>query len=1455
MPITLASIRTLPLILCGPILRKVTAFSVSVFVALKEERWIEMCLHDQTLWEDDLVPLYTSNRQKTLPLGRHLHVATVTLKIESETESTSLFADQLYGYNLRFYSSESTEEYQSFAHKDIGLISRKDRYGNDLETKIGLEYGHLPGFCLPDPEDQQLRMLYGSCRKPHGEGKDMLAAIEDQLTVGNAYQDPSKRPHLLVLGGDQIYADDVFAPLLKEVHDTGQVLMGWRETFSTPSIFSVSLTESLYSLIRERMPVIEEAVNALIAAFDEVEPPVSQTEYGSFKETLSTYIQHAEDLVNADDFPQPETFLDQILLWLPFIDTPVNLSKARILEATQALKEKKNALPDSISALNQEGLIYLKDALTDLNSRLYELQLLADEIHSDDSWGAIRLDATTLESIIGGLSAKIHDAQTALTGIETQLANWENSSTELIKENMERALFPFFQGLSWVFDGLNQLLQHYPNPKKLTDKIIHQGKLLAIQIALNNIEKDIKNKLTEIPLTAIEINEDFYHTLQGLLAHIKPKLTQLQSKLDNIQDVFGYTVGENDGPVEPQHSQAYRISRISPPQRARELKEFASLTSDAMESHLMFLGEFYAMYLYAWSDVLWPRDEQGVFTLPNHKEAVPAYPLLGPLGDQGIRKIQEEALGFAKDLAKVRRVLANIPTLMIFDDHEITDDWNLNLDWVEKVNNSSMGPQLLRNGLVAYAVFQDWGNQPEHYKGAGKGKEILEKLTVDLTAEVLKPPPLFTKHATEGETTDEVDQNLHSLLGLGQCASKRPETHLDELLQERKQWHYVYDPWQHPDLPTSNFFRLIVLDTRTWRGFLPWGFPDPSKDWGIRFQPRYKDVLELDEISIDGKVAPAQLIHPSLLNNQLTQQLSPDHLNLVVSPAPVFGLPLIEDGIQRVASALQSPEMADNEAWQSNVQLFEKFIQTLKGGGEESPPQYDIGLLSGDVHYAFSNQIIPTDKEGNPLQGDKKIVQFCSSAFKNQSFLTRTLGNVGRQQSSWEFFKNLVNKTSDILSNPQDAWTDLGDYVSYDFWPHLKQSFEELYTENVLTDLSDVGPWWDETPSMFDPYVHYLQLKNKLVFDFSVANPIHALQSVVFDGGGTLFWNDLLGISPLPDYFSRKTHLIQFLRDLRDGAERKEEVDTFNTLATSQLSLSESEQDEATEIIAFLNDPDRWDNADTIVGYNNYGLIGYQNTDIHTTLEHNLYWYIHRKGEATPYLGVTQHYSTDYWSQVKAQVAALAQKEYKRWRPTGRIIRERLPQQDDPTKLSNQRNPEAEVILNEYYTSINRIPYWPPGTNNIAWSAAFISYLMITAGTRGAFFYSVKHIDYIRKAKRDRIAEDTSQRFWLYDIHESAPTKGDLICSWYDPRTPQDQQDSPDLHKLTYDTVDETAEGMKYTHCDVVTKIDAENHLLQMVGGNLSSTVGQKQLNLQEDGKIVISPASKVFAIIRFRTA
>ena len=63
----------------------------------------------------------------------------------------------------------------------------------------------------------------------------------------------------------------------------------------------------------------------------------------------------------------------------------------------------------------------------------------------------------------------------------------------------------------------------------------------------------------------------------------------------------------------------------------------------------------------------------------------------------------------------LRKVLANTPTYMIFDDHEVTDDWNLNDSWTQAVMGRPLGVRIIANGLAAFWAFQAWGNAPEVY--------------------------------------------------------------------------------------------------------------------------------------------------------------------------------------------------------------------------------------------------------------------------------------------------------------------------------------------------------------------------------------------------------------------------------------------------------------------------------------------------------------------------------------------------------------------------------------------------------------------------------------------------------------------------------------------------------------------------------------------------------------------
>jgi len=143
-------------------------------------------------------------------------------------------------------------------------------------------------------------------------------------------------------------------------------------------------------------------------------------------------------------------------------------------------------------------------------------------------------------------------------------------------------------------------------------------------------------------------------------------------------------------------------------------------------SHLMFLGEYYCMYLLMWSPVLWPAEANEAH-YPTY-EQVYATRLEGVFipAEKEFKEILESAFSFQEQTKKVRRSLANVPTYMICDDHEITDDWFITWEWTHDVLNSPLGSRILLNGMTAYALFQAWGNTPEQFYPGTAGGNLLD---------------------------------------------------------------------------------------------------------------------------------------------------------------------------------------------------------------------------------------------------------------------------------------------------------------------------------------------------------------------------------------------------------------------------------------------------------------------------------------------------------------------------------------------------------------------------------------------------------------------------------------------------------------------------------------------------------------------------------------------------------
>ena len=125
-------------------------------------------------------------------------------------------------------------------------------------------------------------------------------------------------------------------------------------------------------------------------------------------------------------------------------------------------------------------------------------------------------------------------------------------------------------------------------------------------------------------------------------------------------------------------------------------------TSANADNHLITLAEVFAMYLLVWSPVGWRHlEQQWPELLPEHRGRY----------ERERTRITE----FVAGLNDVRRLMAQLPMLMIFDDHDVTDDWNLSADWENTAYGHPFSKRIIGNALIAYLLCQGWGNQPDNF--------------------------------------------------------------------------------------------------------------------------------------------------------------------------------------------------------------------------------------------------------------------------------------------------------------------------------------------------------------------------------------------------------------------------------------------------------------------------------------------------------------------------------------------------------------------------------------------------------------------------------------------------------------------------------------------------------------------------------------------------------------------
>ena len=127
-----------------------------------------------------------------------------------------------------------------------------------------------------------------------------------------------------------------------------------------------------------------------------------------------------------------------------------------------------------------------------------------------------------------------------------------------------------------------------------------------------------------------------------------------------------------------------------------------------------------------------------------------------------------------------------------------------------------------------------------------------------------------------------------------------------------------------------------------------------------------------------------------------------------------------------------------------------------------------------------------------------------------------------------------------------------------------------------------------------------------------------------------------------------------------------------------------------------------------------------------------------------------------------------------------------------------------------------------------AWSAAFISYIMRTAGAGARFPYAPSHYVYIDIGKEMKMGLTSGWVVVAQPVDGYAPKPGDLICY------------SRELYKLTYDMLPRQSFA---AHCDIV--VARGNQQISVIGGNVDHAVTMKHVPVTPDG-LLADPGGQV---------
>lgn len=245
-----------------------------------------------------------------------------------------------------------------------------------------------------------------------------------------------------------------------------------------------------------------------------------------------------------------------------------------------------------------------------------------------------------------------------------------------------------------------------------------------------------------------------------------------------------------------------------------------------------------------------------------------------------------------------RWLLSTLPSAMIFDDHDIRDDWNTSLSWKKEMEATSWWHGRIVAGLASYWVYQHLGNlSPRERAADAIWKQI-------------------ARHRGEAEL------DLSAVLDrFAERADQDPESY---------RWSYCRD---------FGDTRLVVVDSRAARDLAP----------------DNRALLDDDEVAWLDERMRGDVRH--LLVATSLPFLLPMGLHHVESWSEALSQGAWGKRAGRAGEALR--QKADLEHWAAFQNSFRKVADMVSevADGKRGEAPAIIAFLSGDVHFSYVSEV------------------------------------------------------------------------------------------------------------------------------------------------------------------------------------------------------------------------------------------------------------------------------------------------------------------------------------------------------------------------------------------------------------------------------------------------------------------------------------------------------------------